>query len=71
MYIYMSDHVSYVTVAAVDIRSHRMILWDLGGQEDLQQLWDKVTYITTQILSSAVAMRPNCGFIFSTFLKFV
>lgn len=30
------------TVATIDIRSHRMILWDLGGQEDLQQLWDKV-----------------------------
>ncbi|XP_065911917.1 ADP-ribosylation factor-related protein 1-like [Dysidea avara] len=30
-----------LNIATVDIRSHRMILWDLGGQEDLQQLWDK------------------------------
>ena len=24
-----------------------MILWDLGGQEDLQQLWDKVCVISS------------------------
>ena len=36
------DDYLFTTVATVDVRSHRMILWDLGGQEDLQQLWDKV-----------------------------
>lgn len=30
-------------VARVDIASIRMIFWDLGGQEDLQSLWDKVS----------------------------
>ena len=30
------------TVARVDVSSVRLILWDLGGQEDLQSLWDKV-----------------------------
>ena len=29
-------------VARVDISSARLIFWDLGGQEDLQTLWDKV-----------------------------
>lgn len=30
------------TVARVDVGTVRLILWDLGGQEDLQTLWDKV-----------------------------
>ena len=30
-------------VARVDIASIRLIFWDLGGQEDLQSLWDKVS----------------------------
>ena len=46
--------VAAATVATVDIRSHRMILWDLGGQEDLQQLWDKVGvfHVVIEILYS-------------------
>jgi ADP-ribosylation factor related protein 1 len=31
-----------LNVGRVDIGSQRLILWDLGGQEDLQTLWDKV-----------------------------
>ena len=31
-----------VLVARVDSGMVRLILWDLGGQEDLQTLWDKV-----------------------------
>ena len=27
----------------MDIRSSRLIFWDLGGQQDLQSLWDKVS----------------------------
>ena len=34
-------------VARVDMPSIRMIFWDLGGQEDLQSLWDKVSQCTT------------------------
>lgn len=30
-----------LNVARIEIASVRMILWDLGGQEDLQNLWDK------------------------------
>lgn len=29
-------------VARIDMRSARLVFWDLGGQEDLQSLWDKV-----------------------------
>ena len=29
-------------VARVDRGNQRLLLWDLGGQEDLQTLWDKV-----------------------------
>ena len=38
------DHVCSATVlvARVDSGMVRLILWDLGGQEDLQTLWDKV-----------------------------
>ena len=38
------DHVcsAIVLVARVDSGMVRLILWDLGGQEDLQTLWDKV-----------------------------
>lgn len=31
-------------VARVEIASVRLIFWDLGGQEDLQNLWDKVRW---------------------------
>eukprot|EP00731_Ephydatia_muelleri_P031153 Em0022g667a len=30
-----------LNVGKVDIGSSRLILWDLGGQQDLQSLWDK------------------------------
>ena len=40
-----------ITVATVDIRAHRLILWDLGGQEDLQQLWDKVCVVIFNSIS--------------------
>ena len=38
------DHVcsAIALVARVDSGMVRLILWDLGGQEDLQTLWDKV-----------------------------
>lgn len=38
------DHMcsAIVLVARVDSGMVRLILWDLGGQEDLQTLWDKV-----------------------------
>jgi GTPase SAR1 family protein len=38
-----------VQVARVDIASIRMIFWDLGGQEDLQNLWDKVSGCTSTL----------------------
>ena len=29
-------------VGRIELRSQRIVIWDLGGQEDLQTLWDKV-----------------------------
>ena len=29
------------SVARIDMRSVRLVFWDIGGQEDLQSLWDK------------------------------
>lgn len=36
----------YFIVARIDISSVRLVFWDLGGQEDLQTLWDKVRVAT-------------------------
>jgi ADP-ribosylation factor related protein 1 len=30
-----------LNVARIDMRYCRLVFWDLGGQEDLQSLWDK------------------------------
>ena len=29
-------------VGRIELRTQRIVIWDLGGQEDLQTLWDKV-----------------------------
>ena len=31
-------------VGRLDVHRIRLIFWDLGGQRDLQNLWDKVLY---------------------------
>ena len=36
----------YLIVARIDMGSVRLVFWDLGGQEDLQTLWDKVCAAT-------------------------
>ena len=33
---------SVFAVGRIELRGHRLIIWDLGGQEDLRTLWDKV-----------------------------
>lgn len=37
-------------VGTVDVGKARLMFWDLGGQEELQSLWDKVRHITCLIL---------------------
>lgn len=39
----------YCLVARVDRGNQRLLFWDLGGQEDLQTLWDKVLMMSTVI----------------------
>lgn len=33
------------TVGTIDVGKARLMFWDLGGQEELQSLWDKVSVI--------------------------
>lgn len=33
----------YLLVGKIDVSSVELVFWDLGGQEDLQCLWNKVT----------------------------
>lgn len=32
------------TVGTIDVGKARLMFWDLGGQEELQSLWDKVSF---------------------------
>lgn len=32
-----------ITVGTIDVGKARLMFWDLGGQEELQSLWDKVS----------------------------
>ena len=36
----------YILVGKIDIGGIRLNFWDLGGQEELQSLWDKVRFIS-------------------------
>lgn len=33
---------SFLPVGTIDVGKTRLMFWDLGGQEELQALWDKV-----------------------------
>lgn len=33
---------SFLLVGTIDVGKTRLMFWDLGGQEELQSLWDKV-----------------------------
>lgn len=33
---------SFFVVGTIDVGKTRLMFWDLGGQEELQSLWDKV-----------------------------
>lgn len=33
---------SFPLVGTIDVGKARLMFWDLGGQEELQSLWDKV-----------------------------
>jgi len=35
----------FLAVGKIDFGSVRLNFWDLGGQEELQSLWDKVSVI--------------------------
>ena len=32
----------HLLVGRIELQTQRIVIWDLGGQEDLQTLWDKV-----------------------------
>lgn len=32
----------FCAVGTIDVGKARLMFWDLGGQEELQSLWDKV-----------------------------
>jgi ADP-ribosylation factor related protein 1 len=34
-----------LNIGKIDIAGIRLNFWDLGGQEELQSLWDKVRFI--------------------------
>lgn len=38
------------TVGTIDVGKARLMFWDLGGQEELQSLWDKVSSNTSHIV---------------------
>ena len=40
----------FVLVGRIELRSQRIVIWDLGGQEDLQTLWDKVLLYNINIM---------------------
>lgn len=77
--LWCAPRMSVVTVLAcfvvgkIDVKGARLMFWDLGGQEELQSLWDKyyaeshgIIYIidsvdTTRIPESKVAFgRLTC-----------
>ena len=40
------------------MRSCRLVFWDLGGQEDLQSLWDKVCNYLHPLPVYCIAVEP-------------
>lgn len=44
---------SLLTVGTIDVGKARLMFWDLGGQEELQSLWDKV--------SRSTILKSPCG----------
>ena len=38
-------YVCFCIVGKIDFHHVKLVFWDLGGQEELQTLWDKVTHL--------------------------
>jgi ADP-ribosylation factor related protein 1 len=43
-----------LNIGKIDIAGIRLNFWDLGGQEELQSLWDKVRYCPAYVLNYSV-----------------
>lgn len=44
-------------VGTVDVGKARLMFWDLGGQEELQSLWDKVRQMPHSTCPRAMSLR--------------
>lgn len=44
-------------VGTVDVGKARLMFWDLGGQEELQSLWDKVRHMPHGTCPRAVSLQ--------------
>ena len=41
-----------LNIGQIDIQGVRLSFWDLGGQQELQSLWDKVLFYTLHLVFS-------------------
>uniref|UniRef100_A0A3Q3K0X7 ADP-ribosylation factor-related protein 1 n=1 Tax=Monopterus albus TaxID=43700 RepID=A0A3Q3K0X7_MONAL len=49
-----------LNIGTIDVGKARLMFWDLGGQEELQSLWDKVSYKQhNYILRVTTIYSPN------------
>jgi uncharacterized membrane protein len=48
-----------LNIGKIDIAGIRLNFWDLGGQEELQSLWDKVSQVNFFFL-----LRASCNMLF-------
>ena len=50
-------------VGTIDVANARLMFWDLGGQEELQSLWDKVSgqhcHVTNMLLTCYSSANNN------------
>lgn len=52
----MIGFASFPLVGTIDVGKTRLMFWDLGGQEELQSLWDKVGDIYFFLLEVFLAL---------------
>ena len=48
---------SFPLVGTIDVGKTRLMFWDLGGQEELQSLWDKVGDVFFSFINGFVSFR--------------
>lgn len=58
-------------VGTVDVGKARLMFWDLGGQEELQSLWDKVRQVPQPACPSCPVSRRHPGLLLFTQLTFL